>query len=62
MNARLPLFPVPGESFKLLPEGTANAGANRTFTIPAGTVWVAAWFLSPGVQGYIGLRVASGTF
>jgi len=42
---------------------TSQPGAtdNRTWTLPAGTVWIRSLFLAAGASGYAGLRIAGGT-
>jgi hypothetical protein len=54
-------FPLVTEALMLLPAESFSNDGNRTFSIPAGTVWLRARFVVANTAGYIGLRVKQGT-
>ena len=61
VNALVGLGP-PGEMWMLIPMATVQATPDgKTWTLPAGTVWVLSRFLVPGAPGLSGLRIAGGT-
>jgi len=54
-------FPLVTEAAMFLPAESFSEDGNRTFSIPAGTVWLRARFIVGNTPGYVGLRVNSGT-
>ncbi|HEX5601385.1 MAG TPA: hypothetical protein VFX63_02505, partial [Pyrinomonadaceae bacterium] len=54
-------FPLVTEAAMFLPAESFSDDGNRTFSIPAGTVWIRARFIVGNTPGYVGLRVNSGT-
>jgi hypothetical protein len=60
VHIRLPNGNPSPESVLLLPPLLVPQEGNRTFDIPAGTVWMLARFLTPGARGRVGLRVTRG--
>jgi hypothetical protein len=54
-------FPLVTEALMFLPAESSSEDGNRTFSIPAGTVWLRARFIVGNTPGYVGLRVNSGT-
>lgn len=54
-------FPLVTETLMLLHRQSFSNDGNRTFSIPPGTVWLRARFAVRNTEGYIGLRVKSGT-
>jgi hypothetical protein len=54
-------FPLVTETLMLLPAESFSNDGNRTFSIPAGTVWLRARFVVNNTPGYLGLRVKQGT-
>lgn len=58
LPAPSPLF---SEILMLLPAESSSDDGNRTFSIPPGTVWLRARLLVGNTEGYVGLRVKSGT-
>lgn len=54
-------FPLVTEAAMFLPPESFSEDGNRTFSIPAGTVWLRARFIVGNTPGYVGLRVNSGT-
>jgi len=64
LNVQLTLpapFPLVTEVLMLLPAESSSNDGNRTFSIPAGTVWLRARFVVGNTAGYVGLRVKAGT-
>ena len=49
--------PLP-EAILVIPIGATSADGNRTFDIPAGSVWIRSRFLVPNGPGHTGLRIA----
>jgi hypothetical protein len=54
-------FPLVTEALMFLPAESSSEDGNRTFSIPAGTVWLRARFIVGNTPGYVGLRVNRGT-
>ena len=54
-------FPLVTETLMLLPAESVSNDGNRTFSIPAGTVWLRARLVINNTAGYVGLRVKQGT-
>ena len=54
-------FPLVTEAAMFLPAESFSEDGNRTFSIPAGAVWLRARFIVGNTPGYVGLRVNGGT-
>lgn len=54
-------FPLVSETLMLLPAESSSNDGNRTFSIPAGTVWFRARLVVGNTTGFVGLRVQGGT-
>jgi len=61
VHNRLPNGNPAPATILLLPLGVTPREDKLILDIPAGTVWIRAQFLVPGVTGCVGLRVAGGT-
>ncbi len=57
---RLPFPPIPGPTWLLIPVDSQPQGDNRTWTLPAGTVWIQASRLVANAAGFAGVRIAGG--
>ena len=54
-------FPLVTEALMLLPADSFSNDGNRSFSIPAGTIWLRARFVVRNTSGYLGLRVKQAT-
>ena len=59
-HMRLPAPPVPGAAWLFIPAASQASADARTWTLPAGTVWISANQLVVNAAGFTGLRIAGG--